>query len=102
MKPPIADAAATAEPEIAPNSMQARIFTKASPPGNLPMITFAKSISLVAIPPRFMSCPDKIKNGMARSAKLSRPVAIRWASVVTAGSDGMLISSVNSDERTML
>jgi hypothetical protein len=39
-----------------------------------------------------MRCPARMKNGMAWSAKESRPVARRWAEVMRAGSSGMLTS----------
>jgi hypothetical protein len=42
----------------------------------------------------FISCPERIKNGMANRAKLSKPVAIRWATVVRAGLVSMLINMV--------
>ncbi|GAI07606.1 unnamed protein product, partial [marine sediment metagenome] len=85
---------ATAEPEIEPKSIAAMMLTKARPPGNLPTRTLAKAISRLAIPPRFISCPESIKKGMARRAKLSSPVAMRWATVVKAGPLLMLNSMV--------
>ncbi len=66
-----------AEPEIAPNNIAAITLTNANPPGKLPIKDFAKSISRFAIPPLFMISPANIKNGMAKSAKLSIPVVIR-------------------------
>ena len=51
MKLPMAEVAATAEPEIDPKNMQARVFTYASPPGNMPTNTLAKSIRRRAMPP---------------------------------------------------
>jgi len=94
MNPPMAEAVATAEPEMEPKSMAAMVLTKASPPGNMPTRTLAKSIRRRAIPPLFMSCPERMKKGMARRAKLSSPVAMRWATVVRAGPPLMLSSIV--------
>ena len=82
---PIADVAAIAEPDIAPNNIDANTFTYAKPPGKLATNDFAKFISLLAIPPRFMISPAKTKNGIASSAKLSIPVVIRCAIVVIPG-----------------
>jgi hypothetical protein len=49
----------------------------------------------MAIPPLFMILPAKIKNGIANRVKLSKPVAIRCANVVIAGSVSMLTNIVN-------
>jgi len=49
-----------------------------------------------------MSWPDRIKNGIARRAKLSSPVAILWATVVRAGPVGILISITTSVASPML
>ncbi len=38
---------------------------------------------------------------MASKVKLSRPVAIRWAMVVTAGNNGILINILKRDEMAM-
>jgi len=94
MNPPIAAEDATADPEIEPKSIAAMILTKAKPPGNIPTRTLAKSMSRLAIPPLFMSCPESIKKGIASSAKLSRPVAMRCAAVVKAGPAFMLSNMV--------
>ena len=64
------------------------ILTNASPPGNGPIRALAKLMSRTAIPPRFITCPAKIKNGMASSVKLSSEAAILCASVVTEGRKG--------------
>jgi hypothetical protein len=60
----------------------------------MPSAAFAKSISRRAMPPRFINWPARMKNGIASSAKLSRPVAMRWATVVNAGSEAMPSSMV--------
>jgi len=70
------------------------IFTCANPPGSEPTSVLAKLINLRAMPPRFINCPAKIKNGIASKAKLSKPVAIVCATVVNAGITGMLTSIV--------
>jgi hypothetical protein len=51
------------------------------------------------MPPRFMNSPDRMKNGIATSAKLSRPVAMRCEIVVNAGSGLTTIISVPAVER---
>ena len=84
MKPPTEDTAATAEPEIEPNSMQVKMFTYPRPPVNLPTSELAKLVRRVAMPPLPMSRPARIKKGMARSEKLSTPVAIFWAIIEKA------------------
>ena len=83
--PPTAVAAVTALPEMAPKSIAARMLTCARLPGSDPIRLFAKSTSRRAMPPRFISWPARTKNGIASSVKLSSPVAICWATVVTAG-----------------
>jgi len=77
MNPPTAATAATAEPEIAPNSMPATMFTEASPPGSIPTTPRARSTSRRAMPPRFINWPERIKNGIARSVKRANPAATR-------------------------
>jgi hypothetical protein len=62
----------------------------------------AKAINLCAIPPLFISSPDKIKKGMANNAKLSRPVAMRWDTVVKAGITGILTNMVSREDMAML
>ena len=91
--PPMAEAAATADPDTQPNIMLPRIVICASGPGIQPTNTLAQSIRRRAMPPRFMIDPAMKKNGMARSAKLSRPVAMRCAVTDRAGSGGMIASS---------
>jgi hypothetical protein len=49
-----------------------------------------------------MSSPESIKSGMAKSAKLSNPVPIRCATVVDAGSTGILTNNVNKDDIAIL
>jgi hypothetical protein len=94
MNPPIAADVATAEPDIEPNNIADTMWTKANPPGNIPTSDLAKAISRLAIPPLFISCPERMKKGMAKRAKLSRPVAMRWATVVNAGTALILKSMV--------
>ena len=76
---PMAEAAAAAEPLIAPKSILATTLTTAKPPGNRPTSTLAKSISRKAMPPLFMILPAKMKKGIASRAKLSNPEAMRRA-----------------------
>ena len=63
---------------------------------------FASSINRLAMPPRFMICPARMKNGIASRVKLSSPVAIRWATVVTAGPGRMLSSIAMAVDAPML
>src|SRR5688500_2230667 len=81
-----------------PNSMLPRMFTYARPPGRRPTTTFARSISRRAIPPRFINCPARMKNGIASSAKLSSPVAMRWAITVVAAAGSSDISNAATAE----
>ena len=78
------------------------MLTCANPPGNRPITPCARAMSRRAMPPRFMSCPARTKNGMARSVKLSRPVAIRCATVVTVGPGSTLSSIASAVEAPML
>lgn len=84
MTPPIAAAEATAEPEIAPNSILARILQWASEHGRRPPRIRAKLINRRAIPPWFIMLPDKIKNGIANNVKLSNPEANFWETTLNA------------------
>ena len=68
----------------------------------MPTRIFAKLINLLAIPPTFINCPAKIKNGIARRAKLSSPVAILCEMVVSEGKVLILISIVNKLDMPML
>jgi hypothetical protein len=43
-----------------------------------------------------------MKNGIANNAKLSSPVPIRWAIVVTAGSPGIEVIMVSNDDNAIL
>jgi hypothetical protein len=75
---------------------------KAKPPGSEPTRVFANAISLCAMPPLFISCPERIKNGIASKAKLSRPVPMRCETVVKAGKAGMLTNMVKTEEIEIL
>ena len=72
----MAEAEAIADPAMAPINMADTILINASPPGKNPTRVLAKEINLLAMPPLLMICPDSMKKGMAKSAKLSNPVAI--------------------------
>ena len=73
IQPPIADAAATDEPDNAPNSIFPRMLACARLPGILPTKSCAKFTSLLAIPPLFIILPARINNGTANKEKLSTP-----------------------------
>ena len=74
---PIAEAAATPEPEIAPNIMLAMQLVWAKEPGTLPTNRRAKFMSLSAIPPWFMILPARMKNGIAIKVKTEMPEKVR-------------------------
>ena len=67
--PPIAEAAATDEPDNAPKSIFARILACARFYGIFPTNICAKLISLLAIPPLFIILPARMNNGTAKSEK---------------------------------
>ena len=100
--PPIEEAAATADPAIAPINIAATIFTCNSPPGSLPVKDLANSISRLAIPPRFINSPAMMKKGIAKSEKLSNPLPMRCATVVIAGMLATVTISVIILERPKL
>src|SRR5690606_1268596 len=100
--PPMAEAAATADPAIAPNSIAATTSTANKPPGTLPVIALDKSRSRLAMPPSFIISPAKTKNGMANKEKLSKPVPIRWATVVAAGTVATVTRRVIKPEKPRL
>ena len=81
MMPPMAAVAAMAEPVMAAKNMQARILTMASPLGKWPSRVSAKSTSRLDIPPRNISSPESMNNGMAMRAILSTPPNIRWMTI---------------------
>ena len=53
-------------------------------------------MSRTAIPPLFIICPARIKNGIADKVKLSNEVAILCAKVVTDGKKGIALNNVNN------
>ncbi|MPN17839.1 hypothetical protein SDC9_165194 [bioreactor metagenome] len=79
MIPPIAATVAGDEPEIAPKNRHATMVTVARPPVLLPTSLLATSTSLLAMPPFSMIPPARIKQGIARSGKDSRPEYIDCA-----------------------
>jgi len=74
---PMEETSATAEPEIPPKNMEARIFTWARPPRKRPMRALAKPTSLREIPPWLMISPERIKNGIARRENEFTPLTRR-------------------------
>jgi len=71
---PMEETSATAEPEIPPKNMEARIFTWARPPRTLPIRALANPTSLREIPPWLMISPERMKNGIARREKVFTPL----------------------------
>ena len=63
-------ASAVEVPDIPPNTMLAKIFTMAMPPGIQPTTLRAKLKILVVMPPSFIIFPVKRNMGSASSVKL--------------------------------
>ena len=93
--PPIAETVAGADPEIAPNNMQAKIAAMPRPPVVLPTTQFATLISRLEIPPVAMILPAIMKNGSARSVKFPTLVYIAWVTNV------MEVTGSTSSKHTM-
>jgi hypothetical protein len=70
----MAEASATAEPEMPANSIEERMFTCARPPRTWPISDWLKLTIERVMPPEFMSSPARMKNGTASSGKLSTPL----------------------------
>src|SRR5690625_7796837 len=68
---PIAEAAATAEPAMAPKSMAATTLIWARPPGRGPFRLLTKLISRWAIPRRFLFGQAGLRQGMATRVNLT-------------------------------
>ena len=81
MMEPMATTVAGEEPEMAAKKMQARMPAMASPPGNQPTRALTKAMSFLAIPPRVMMSPARMKKGMARSINLSRALKSCWVMI---------------------
>ena len=81
-----------------PNSMLARMLVCASAPGARPVISFARLISLTAIPPLFMMLPARMKNGMASRLNTEIPEKILWHPVSTATSRFIIGKIAHTDE----
>ena len=73
MMEPIAEVAATEEPDTAPKNIFASTFVAARYPGTHPTSSLARRTSRFAIPPLFIMLPPKEKNGRARREKESQP-----------------------------
>ena len=69
---PTAATVPTAEPDIAPKSSDDAIVVSASEPRTPPTIEITHTMMRLAMPPRPMISPAKMKNGIASSGKLSR------------------------------
>jgi len=82
--PPMAEAAATPEPEMAPKSMLATMLVWAREPGSLWANIWAHPINRLAMPPLFMMLPASTKKGMASREKELAPVKVRLAAVIMA------------------
>ena len=80
----MAETEAMAEPETAPNSMEAPTSTCPRPPRARPKAASATLTSRSAMPDRCISSPAKTKKGMAISEKTLIPPAMRW-NTATAG-----------------
>ena len=80
---PIEEVSATEEPEIPPKSIEARILTIANPPRILPIKTFDISIIRCEIPPIPISCPARMKNGIAIRENEFKPLTICWGTIMS-------------------
>jgi len=80
MKPPRATTVATVDPEIAPNSPQARTPAMPSPPGSQLTRALANLMSFSTMDPAVMMFPQRIKNSTTTRAKLSILLSRVWAS----------------------
>ena len=76
--PPMAEASATAEPEMPPNKVEATTFTWPSPPRRCPTRLAAMPMSRSAMPPRIIRSPAKMKKGMASMEKAFMPEFSCW------------------------
>ena len=73
---------AAAAPDIPANSMEARIFTWASPPRICPTRALQKLTILLVIPALFINSPARINRGIAIILKESMVTNIRWGTTV--------------------
>ena len=71
----------SAIPVIPAKSMDARIFTCASPPRNRPTIRLAKSTMRSAILPRVIISPARMKKGIHIRTKESIPEKSFWGAI---------------------
>ena len=95
------DAAAEAEPEMAPNKALAPAFVTSSAPGSLPKMAMTKFTSRLAMPPWFIRLPAKMKKGMAVRLNLLMPTKMRWAPVTTEMSRGTVCKMVTREAMPM-
>ena len=102
MMPPIAEAAATAEPDSAPKNMLASTLVCAREPGIRPDSSWANRISLLAMPPLFMILPASMNKGTARREKLSTPLFIFCMTMKLVWSQGRFTRVVAMEEIAIL
>ena len=102
MQPPMAEAAATEEPDSAPNSMLPRMLACAMEPGILPTNSWAKLTRRLAIPPLFMMLPARMKRGTASREKDSTPEFIFCMVIKVIWSQDRVDMAVTMEETTML
>src|SRR5699024_2598186 len=69
---------ASAEPEIPPKKVLDKTLTIARPPRIFPIITLAKLINLLEIPPSFIISPAIINQGIANNENEFTPLTILW------------------------
>ena len=82
MVEPIAEALAMAEPDTAPNIIEAPTSTIPSPPRTRPIAASATRTSRSAIPARYIRSPAKMKKGIAIRVKTLIPAATRWTATM--------------------
>ena len=91
---PMEAVSATAEPEMPPKNVEARIFTSDNPPRTKPTSTLAKATRRRDMPPSAIRAPASTKKGMASSENLFTPLA-SW--IITASIGNPIQSAPISD-----
>ena len=88
----MADALAMAEPDTAPNRVDAPTLTRPRPPRVRPKAPSATWTSRCAIPDLYIRSPAKMKKGIAISVKTLTPAAMRWKTTTSGMSSAMKVA----------
>ena len=100
--PPMATAAATPEPDMAPKSMLATMLVWARAPGRRWATSLAQPTRRRAMPPEFIRLPASTKKGMASREKELTLWNIFCAEIISALVPGMMIYSAAAEPIPML